>query len=328
MRIFFCFALAVCVGTFLGLFSSEEYASSSEAAVETVATKKVSSIRFPKRGEVLKAANKLAPHTRVPVSILLAICEQETNLGANQGEVSRALRRARSIKEQIILDVLAKKQGMSDPDLLKVSPNAAFGLVQARPSYYLHHTGMEIDFGSTPTVLLHGTDQYRNMSRGERAAGIKAIQHKLGLRGDDLDGVVGGKTLDAIRRAAGTRSFDRLAKYRLVKKFFADQVKVKTAKSKDKVWRRICLAEGKDPRKAKYFMPDLWDPLHAFAYASVHIEDDLRLAGGKLDIAIAAYYTGIGSAKQGCRDGVWYRRQVKAKAKKYASASLAKSNVS
>ena len=343
MRLFLVFALAVAVGGFLGLFAEEEQTSVSSSMVTagTVTIDRVvsnpvrrvkrllrptkdpsyGSFDRARRSEMVAAAQRLAPHTKVPASILVAISEQETGLGSNYGKPGRAVSCSKNIREQIILDVLAGKYGLDSPNALRVSSDAAFGLVQARPSYYLHHTGMEIGFGSAPIILLHGTDEYRKMSHAERVSGMKVIQRKLGLRGSDVDGVIGAKTLDAIQSTIGTRSFGRVAKYRLMKRFFAGEIKVSTSKKRDQVWQRICLAEGKDPRKAKYFMPDLWDPLHALAYASVHIEDDLRLAGGKLDVAIAAYYTGIGSAKEGCKDGLWYRRQVKAKARKYASAS-------
>lgn len=336
MKTFFFFCLAICVGTLMGLFSTPpeektiplspgERAVSVYSLAEPVRRQAKRVIRRPSvkefgahdRATVVDAAKKLAPHTRVPAKVLVAIAEQETAFGENYGKPGRGVSRARSISEQVLLDVFAREyQGIS-LDKIKVSPDAAFGLVQARPALFLHHTGMSVDFGGTPKVLLHGTEEYRGMSRSERIAGTKDLQRKLGLRGDDVDGSIGPKTLDAIKESVGARSFDRVAKYRLVKKYFADQIAVKTSRSRDKVFQRICLAQGKDPNKTEYFIPNLWDPLHALAYASVHLEDDLRLAGN-LNTAIAAYYTGLGSAKQGCRDGIWYKNQIVAKSRKYA----------
>lgn len=349
MKLFFYFSLAVFIGTVLGVpFFGEEgeqqvQISSSDPVsagsgelmldLQRVGIRRtMKKLLRPKKdlpeygpyrqvsqAEVVTAAKKLASYTRVPATVLVAISDQETGFGANHGKTGRAIRRAKSIQEQVLLDVLASRYGLDSPDDLPVSSDAAFGLTQARPSLYLHHTGMKVEFGDTPTVLLHGTPRYWNMSRAERIAGVKVIQREVGLRGSEIDGRVGPATLDAIERAVGVRSFGRVAKYRLAKKYFISQIRIITDKSRDRVWQRICRAEGKDPRKAGYFLPNLFNPLHSLAYASVHIEDDLRLAKGNLGIAIAAYYTGIGDAKEGCEDGLWYRNQVVAKSKRYAT---------
>ena len=338
MRLFLVFAVAVATGGFLGLFGGGQQisVSSSTVTARTVTVDRVFSnpvdrvkrlllpSKVPPYGpfssftkeEMVVAAKQLVPYTRVPAHLLVGIVDQETRLGANQGGTGLALKKARNIKEQIVLDVLARQHGLG-PDDLQVSNDSAFGLVHARSTYYLSHTGMEVSFGNTPTVLLHGTDQYRKMSRAEEVAGVKSIQRKLGLHGDAVDGVIGSRTLDAIQRVVGTRSFGRVAKYRLIKRFFAGEIKVNTSKKRDRVWQRICLAEGKDPRQTAYFMPNLWNPLHALAYASIHLEDDLRLARGDLGIALSAYFTGISDAKAGCKLGEGYKEEVVARSQKY-----------
>ena len=346
MKMFLCCALAVCIGTLLGLFSTgggQMSAGSAPLKIEragtgTLPASRVQRIKhqakrllLPKgkpeygpygsisKAEMVAAAKKLAPYTRVPGHILIGIADEETRLGANQGNSGMAIKKARTIEEQIMLNVLAEEHGVN-PDALKVSSSSAFGLVHARPTYYLTHTGMKVEFGDTPVILLHGTDQYRKMSRAQRIASVKSLQRKLGLKGSDIDGVAGAKTLDAIQQSVGIRSLNsKVAKYRLVKRYYSDQIKVHTSKVRDKVWQRICRAQGKNPRQEKYFLPNLWDPLHALAYASIHIEDDLQIAKGNLHVAISGYFTGIGDAKAGCKKGIKYRGRVLAKARKYST---------
>ena len=207
MRFFFFACLTISCGIFMGLFSTpSEQGASSE---RLISISEFLGISRPKRvvgddgrlNDFVQSAKRLQPYTVVPAKVLVAIADQETGLGENYGRSGSGLSRSRSLSEQVLLDILARKYKGVGLDNLETSSAAAFGLVQARPALFLHHTGMRVDFGSTPTVLLHGTDRYRSMSRSERVAGIKIIQHKLGLRGIDVDGAIGPKTLDAIDRS-------------------------------------------------------------------------------------------------------------------------------
>ena len=286
-----------------------------------------------------EAAEMIGPYTKVPENLLPAHSEQETNLSQNQGKANRAEKGARSIKEQWWLDFVATDQvGLQGLHELPVSVDAAYGHTHVRATYVLRHCRIDIDFGNTPVILLHGTEAYRNMSQRERVAGIKVIQRKLGLRGSEVDGVAGSRTLAAIEQAVGVRSFhDRVAKFRLVKKFFSDQVRIIPNPGEDKVFERICLAQGKDPKRTEYFFPNLYLPLHALAYTSIHLEDDLwraekwvrdtRSSIPAMDIAVAAYFCGIGNAiksvstwnrgKPERESPEWYKNEINLKAKKY-----------
>jgi len=326
----------VSLGAFLGLFDGEAPTSPSPSREGRIATtikriervvvktrrQKKAPAKLPasERG-VVGAAKKIGPHTSIPEEVLVGIAEQETQFGKNFGKAGRALNRARSIKEQALLAFVAAERGVSI-EQMETSTSAAFGLTQARPSLYLAHCGLEVQFGKTPTVLLHGTQAYRSMSRAERSAGIREIQRKLGMK--KVDGLIGPSTLEAIEEKVGRRAFDKVAKYLLVKKYYGNHVKLVTSKERDKVFQRICRAERRDPVRTKYFLPDLWNPVHALAYTSVHLEDDLRIAkrsskreDSAVDVAIAAYYCGIKSALNRNPDGLWYQRQVKAKAGKF-----------
>ena len=173
------------------------------------------------------------------------------------------------------------------------------------------------------------------MSRSEKVAGIKTLQRKLGMEEEDIDGLVGRRTLTAIQESVGVYSFGKRAKWLLVKKYFT--VQVIPNKSKDEVFKRICLANGKNWRTVKYRIPNLGRPIDALAYASIHMENDMQVIKNyayrsraksydMIDIAVSAYFWGPGKAwrtrgKSLKSDYKKYLVSVKAEAKRYERSS-------
>lgn len=277
------------------------------------------------------SAKKNAKHSPVKEETFMAIFFQETNGGGNLGQAGR-LYNALSSDGYLTWKGYCKILGLN-PSETPSSETAAGGLMQAQPGMVKKHCGVEISYGNTPIVLRHGTEEYRSMSAATRRAGIKAVQRKLGLSGRAVNGLLSPETLRRIRQVTGERVetrkqleqelVGRRAKYKLIELYFADQVKVDfNNPENDRVFQRICLLEGKDWRTVRYFLFNMWNPMHAGAYIAVHMESDevsakryASEAGKRLskkemeDILITAYFCGIKSSWLGNTRGAKTRKE-------------------
>ena len=264
------------------------------------------------------SAKKNAKHSPFKEETFMAIFFQETDGGNNVGQPGR-LHNTLSSDGYFTGKEYCRVRGI-DPNEILLSKTGAGGLMQGQLSMIARHCGVEVKYGNTPTVLLHGTTEHRNMSARDRRAGIRTVQRKLGFSRRDADGLLSTETLRRIRRVTGERvetrqQFEeelvgRRAKYKLIDLYFADQVKVDfNNPENDLVFQRICLLEGKNWKRTKYFRFNLWNPMHAGAYIAVHMESDetsakryASQAGRRLskkqleDIVITAYYCGIKSS--------------------------------